>query len=316
MDARVERRRREGSAFLYNMMRIPVGTLSDVARGSPPEGTIAKVLWGEGPHARGSDGAGAGPQIPRAHRPRSSAGDGSAMAAVSKSRSAVVRATANGTRAIDRAGLWREPGTSTGWGGYAGTRDQRIHDQLAVRPRGRRACAAASLCSGVTCIPVASTEMGVAGQVEGVVRAPRRPMTRPRPHVRGGSLIVSRQWRLAASTSAVDALAQVAPHEPRHARGHGGGGAGAEPGTRVAHAKVGYAPCRGRRVSTEGGTARLHELRPVVGAPATADDGHAHRAPRSLVSAIRCRGQATCAFDRPRAADATFVALAAHLSRG
>ena len=34
----------EGTAFLYNMVRILVGTLSDVARGHLPEGTIAKAL--------------------------------------------------------------------------------------------------------------------------------------------------------------------------------------------------------------------------------------------------------------------------------
>lgn len=44
MDARVWSVAVEGSAFLYNMMRILVGTLSDVARGHLPEGTIAKAL--------------------------------------------------------------------------------------------------------------------------------------------------------------------------------------------------------------------------------------------------------------------------------
>jgi tRNA pseudouridine38-40 synthase len=34
----------EGNAFLYNMVRILVGTLVDVARGTLPEGTIAKAL--------------------------------------------------------------------------------------------------------------------------------------------------------------------------------------------------------------------------------------------------------------------------------
>jgi len=34
----------EGSAFLYNMVRILVGTLVDVARGHLPEGTIARAL--------------------------------------------------------------------------------------------------------------------------------------------------------------------------------------------------------------------------------------------------------------------------------
>jgi tRNA pseudouridine38-40 synthase len=34
----------EGNAFLYNMVRILVGTLIDVARGNMPEGTIARAL--------------------------------------------------------------------------------------------------------------------------------------------------------------------------------------------------------------------------------------------------------------------------------
>lgn len=36
----------EGTAFLYNMVRIMVGTLLDVARGKLPEGTIARALEG------------------------------------------------------------------------------------------------------------------------------------------------------------------------------------------------------------------------------------------------------------------------------
>jgi tRNA pseudouridine38-40 synthase len=47
----------EGSAFLYNMMRILVGTLADVARGHLPEGAIAKAL-------RSKDRADAGQTAP------------------------------------------------------------------------------------------------------------------------------------------------------------------------------------------------------------------------------------------------------------
>jgi tRNA pseudouridine38-40 synthase len=36
----------EGTAFLYNMVRIMVGTLLDIARGKLPEGTIARALGG------------------------------------------------------------------------------------------------------------------------------------------------------------------------------------------------------------------------------------------------------------------------------
>jgi tRNA pseudouridine38-40 synthase len=52
-DVRVEQRDRrvwsvtiEGNAFLYNMVRILVGTLVDVARGHSEEGTIARALAG------------------------------------------------------------------------------------------------------------------------------------------------------------------------------------------------------------------------------------------------------------------------------
>lgn len=47
MDPRIWSVAIEGSAFLYNMVRILVGTLSDVARGHLPEGTIAKALAGK-----------------------------------------------------------------------------------------------------------------------------------------------------------------------------------------------------------------------------------------------------------------------------
>lgn len=43
-DARIWTIAIEGTAFLYNMVRILVGTLADVARGHLPEGTIARAL--------------------------------------------------------------------------------------------------------------------------------------------------------------------------------------------------------------------------------------------------------------------------------
>lgn len=57
-DPRVFRVVVEGNAFLYNMVRIVVGTLVDVARGHLPEGTIGRALEGR---ARGLAGQTAPP---------------------------------------------------------------------------------------------------------------------------------------------------------------------------------------------------------------------------------------------------------------
>lgn len=239
------------------------------------------------------------------------------MAAVSKSRSAVVRA-ANADEGDQIAGLWRELwDVHEGWGGYAGTRDQRIYDQLAVRLADDARVRSGQPVLGRHVHLVASTEMGVAGQVEGWFERHGIDETTPFTcEVR--SLIVSSRTRSrGVGRALLDALAQVARHMSR--------------GTPVvmaaevlepnpAHAfygKVGYAPVSWTaRVSTEGADDSLSTSYGQWSARlATADDA----LPIALLDpslAIRRRGQGDVRFDRPRAVDATFVgALAAHLAR-
>ena len=55
------------------------------------------------------------------------------MAAVTNTASVVVRAASPDEGRVI-AGLWRELWDAhEGWGGYAGTRDARVYDQLATR---------------------------------------------------------------------------------------------------------------------------------------------------------------------------------------
>ena len=239
------------------------------------------------------------------------------MAAVSKSRSAIVRA-ANADEGEQIAGLWRELwDVHEDWGGYAGTRDQRVYDQLAVRLADDARVRSGQPVLGRHIHLVAHTEMGVVGQVEGWFERHGIDETTPFTcEVR--SLIVSGRTRSrGVGRALLDALAQVARHMSR--------------GTPVVmaaevlepnpahafYAKVGYAPTSWTaRVSTEGADDALPtHHRGWTARLATADDA----LPIALLDpalAMRRRGQGDVRFDRPRAVDATFVgALAAHLAR-
>ena len=88
------------------------------------------------------------------------------MAAL-RSPAVIVRAANPGEgRAI--AGLWRELWDAhEAWGGYVGTRDGRIYEQLAGRLEEDARVRAGQPVLGRHIHLVAQTEVGVAGQVEG-----------------------------------------------------------------------------------------------------------------------------------------------------
>jgi GNAT superfamily N-acetyltransferase len=241
------------------------------------------------------------------------------MAAVTKSQSVVVRA-ANVDEGPVIASLWRELWDAhEAWGGYAGTRDPRVYDQLATRLSEDARVRSGQPVLGRHVHLVAQTDLGVVGQVEGWFERHGVDDTTPYTcEVR--SLIVSSRTRSrGVGRALLEALAQVARHMSR--------GAPVVMAAEVlepnpAHAfysKVGYAPVSWTaRLPTEGNLRGLSDEsanEPWRARLATADDA----LPIAMLDpalAARRRAQGDVRFDRPRAVDATFVgALAAHLSR-
>jgi GNAT superfamily N-acetyltransferase len=221
------------------------------------------------------------------------------MAAVRQTHAIAVRA-ANPDEGATIAGLWRELWDAhEAWGGYAGTRDPRVYDQLAhrlsedARVRGGQ--------------PV----LGRHGWFERHGVDDSTPFT---CEVR--SLIVSSRAReRGAGRALLEGLAGVARQLSR--------GAPVVLAAEVlepnpAHAfygNVGYTPVSWTgRVVTEGAP-DPSPYDPYVARVATPNDA----LPIALLDpalAARRRSQGDIRFDRPRAVDATFVgALAAHLAR-
>ncbi len=237
------------------------------------------------------------------------------MAAVRQTHAIRVRA-ANAEEGHTIAGLWRELWDAhEAWGGYAGTRDMRVYEQLAHRLSEDARVRGGQPVLGRHIHLVAAADEGVVGQVEGWFE--RHGVDDATPftcEVR--SLIVSSHARTrGAGRALLDGLAAVARQLSR--------------GTPVvlaaevlepnpAHAfytSVGYTPVSWTaRVPTEGaGEAAAYD--PYVARIATPNDA----LPIALLDpalAARRRAQGDLRFDRPRAVDATFVgALAAHLAR-
>lgn len=243
------------------------------------------------------------------------------MAAVSKSSSVVVRA-ANADEGQQIAGLWKELwDIHEGWGGYAGTSDLRVYDQLAIRLAEDARVRGGQPVLGRHIHLVAQTDLGIVGQVEGwFERHGVDPATPQTCEVR--SLIVSARTRSRGVGKALlEALAQVARHMSR-----------GQPVLMAAevlepnpahafYARVGYAPVAWTaRLPTYPPPAHADDSMPTASGGwaarlATADDS----LPIALLDAAlanRRRGQGDLRFDRPRAVDATLVgALAAHLGR-
>lgn len=241
------------------------------------------------------------------------------MAAVTKAPSVIVRA-ANVDEGRRVAGLWRELWDAhEAWGGYAGTRDPRVYEQLATRLSEDARVRGGQPVLGRHIHLVAQTDLGVVGQVEGWFERHGVDETTPYTcEVR--SLIVSSRTRSrGVGRALLDALAQVARHMSR--------GAPVVMAAEVlepnpAHAfysKVGYAPVSWTARLTTDGPGASDPLVSRVGKfsarLATTDDALAI-AMLDPALAARRRQQGDVRFDRPRAVDATFVgALAAHLGR-
>lgn len=239
------------------------------------------------------------------------------MAAVTNAPSVVVRA-ANVDEGRAIALLWRELWDAhEAWGGYAGTRDQRVYDQLATRLSEDARVRSGQPVLGRHIHLVAQTDLGIVGQVEGWFERHGNDETTPHTcEVR--SLIVSSRTRSrGVGRALLESLAQVARHMSRGAPVVMAAEVLEPNPAHAFYAKVGYAPVSWTaRVTT-----RDAEDAPVaagarfVARLATSDDALA-LAMLDPALAARRRAQGDVRFDRPRAVEATFVgALAAHLAR-
>lgn len=237
------------------------------------------------------------------------------MAAVTKTASIVVRA-AKPDEGRTIAGLWRELWDAhEAWGGYAGTRDPRIYDQLAQRLSDDARVRGGQPVLGRHIHLVAHTDQGVVGQVEGWFE--RHGIDESTPYTcEVRSLIVAARSRThGVGRALLDELARVARQMSRGAPVVMAAEVLEPNPAHAFYAKVGYTPVSWTgRVATEGAL-EPPPGEPFVARPATPNDALAI-AMLDPALAERRRAQGDIRFDRPRAVDATFVgALAAHLAR-
>lgn len=238
------------------------------------------------------------------------------MAAVKSLSAVTVRAARQGEgRAI--AALWRELWDAhEAWGGYPGTKDQRIYDGLAQRLEEDARVRGGYPVLGRHVHLVAAVHGEVAGQVEGWFE--RHGVDESTPftcEVR--SLIVRRAARTAGVGRALlEELASIARQLGR--------GAPAllaaevlEPNPAHAfYARVGYTPISwNARIASE-----LTTPSPEPGSATARVAEPADALPIAMLEAAlaeRRRAAGDLRFDRPRAVDATVIgAIAAHLARG
>jgi GNAT superfamily N-acetyltransferase len=214
------------------------------------------------------------------------------------------------------AGLWRELWDAhEAWGGYAGTRDARVYEQLAQRLSEDARVRGGQPVLGRHIHLVAASEDGVVGQVEGWFE--RHGVDEATPftcEVR--SLIVSARARTrGAGRALLEGLAGVGRQLSRGAPVVLAAEVLEPNPAHAFYANVGYTPVAWTaRISTEG-PLDLSAFEPYTARLATPSDA----LPIALLDpalAARRRAQGDIRFDRPRAVDATFVgALAAHLAR-
>ena len=237
------------------------------------------------------------------------------MAAVKSLSPVLVRAAQPGEgRAI--ATLWRELWDAhEEWGGYKGTRDARVYDQLAHRLSEDARVRGGQPILGRHIHLVAVADAGVVGQVEGWFE--RHGVDEATPftcEVR--SLIVRSSVRgLGVGRALLEELAAVARQLSRGAPTILAAEVLEPNPAHSFYARVGYAP-----VSWN---ARIGSVLPVPGDDA--GQGARVALPNDALAiavlegalAERRRATGDVRFDRPRAIDATVVgAIAAHLARG
>jgi GNAT superfamily N-acetyltransferase len=240
------------------------------------------------------------------------------MAAVTKAPSVVVRA-ANVDEGRVIAGLWRELWDAhEAWGGYAGTRDPRVYEQLATRLSDDARVRGGQPVLGRHIHLVAETDLGVVGQVEGWFERHGIDETTPYTcEVR--SLIVSSRTRSrGVGRALLESLAQVARHMSRGAPVVMAAEVLEPNPAHAFYAKVGYVPVSWTaRLATDGADEpSAGRMRAGWSARIATPDDALAIAMLDPALATRRRSQGDVRFDRPRAVDATFVgALAAHLAR-
>lgn len=241
------------------------------------------------------------------------------MAAVTNAPAVVVRA-ANADEGHAIAALWRELwDVHESWGGYAGTRDPHVYEQLATRLSDDARVRGGQPVLGRHIHLVAHTDLGLVGQVEGWFERHGVDETTPYTcEVR--SLIVSSRTRSrGVGRALLHALAEVARHMSRGAPVVMAAEVLEPNPAHAFYAKVGYAPVSWTaRIDTDDTSDESLEL------PSSPDGWTARRATSHDALAIamlepslaaRRRSQGDMRFDRPRAVDATLVgALAAHLA--
>ncbi len=238
------------------------------------------------------------------------------MAAVTKPAVVHVRA-AHPDEGRVIAALWRELWDAhEAWGGYAGTRDERVYDHLAHRLGEDARVRGGQPVLGRHVHLVASQDGSVIGQVEGWFE--RHGIDEATPHTcEVRSLIVSARARATgAGRALLDGLGKVALQMSRGAAVVMAAEVLEPNPAHAFYAKVGYRPVSWTaRVATEGAEDLAARSEPFSARLATSQDALA-LALLDPALAQRRRLQGDMRFDRPRAVDATLVgALAAHLGR-
>lgn len=238
------------------------------------------------------------------------------MAAVTKPARIHVRAAQPDEGRVI-AGLWRELWDAhEAWGGYAGTRDERVYDHLAHRLSEDARVRGGQPVLGRHVHIVAAQDTNVVGQVEGWFE--KHGIDDATPHTcEVRSLIVSSRARASgAGRALLDGLAKVALQMSRGAPVVMAAEVLEPNPAHAFYAKVGYQPVSWTaRIATDGVPELGVREEPFTARIATSQDA----LPIALLEpalAQRRRAQGDMRFDRPRAVDATLVgALAAHLGR-